>query len=215
MVKDCPHPPVKSVRVGEEVENKNVNSSYLCPNWGKGGVFKSTQDPHLANTMQGTDQENNVKSLACLTKFPLVNVAPVLSEETGLGLAPTLSPRGACCAAKSKKLGARTPSQVELLTLLSPEHTSGENKDLSSGRVEDIFDTAWCLTPTSRENVKLNPLDTSLVLPSDVPQITPVLGESGKNKQGGMVTTNILPSSIAEQVLFENPDLSVVTKSVS
>jgi hypothetical protein len=45
MVKDCPHPPVKSVRVGEEVENKDVNSSYLRPNWGKGGVFKSAQDP--------------------------------------------------------------------------------------------------------------------------------------------------------------------------
>jgi hypothetical protein len=169
MVKDCPHPPVKSVRVGEEVENKNVNSSYLRPNWGKGRVFKSAQNPHPANTVQSTDWENNMKSLAHSAKFPLVNVALVLSEETSLGLAPMLSPRGACHAARSEKLGARTPLWVELPTLLSLKRTSGENKDLrSSGRVEDIFDAVWRLTPTSRKNVKPNPLDTSLVLPSDV-----------------------------------------------
>jgi hypothetical protein len=99
---------------------------------------------------------------------------------------------------------------------VSPEHTSDKNEDLrSSGRAEDIFDAARCLTPTSKENVKLNPLDTSLVLLSDVPQITPVLRESGKNEQGVMVTTNILPSFIVKRVLFENLDLSVVTKFIS
>jgi hypothetical protein len=161
MVKDCPHPPVKSVRVGGEVENKDVNSSYLHPNWGKGGVFKSVQAPYSSNTAQNTDWENNVKSLAHSAKFPLVKAAPVLSEEIGLGLAPTLSLRGVYYTTRSKKLRAKTLSWVELPTLLSPEYTSSENKDLrSSGRVEDIFDTARHLTPTSRKNAKLNPLVT-------------------------------------------------------